>query len=351
MPVLKTLKQLLLQNFIEARLQTLALALAVYLGLSWLALWLAGETQLIAWPNFFYWVVVTASTVGYGDLSPAGAAGRWVTILFIIPFGLGLFALTVGRVAAFISDHWKKGVRGLKTLDCNDHILVLGWNDKRTLLLLKLLLRENQQARQPGAIVLCVTDELENPMPERIEFIRASSYTDPEALARARLELARCVIIDNPDDNETMTAALYCNARNPDAHLIAYFRDESLAALLKQHCPKIECTPSVAVEMLAKSAFDPGSSALHHNLLNVEHGPSQYSAPYPENAAPATVEVLFERLKRRYQATLIGVGRDGGPININPPLDATVEPGAVVYYIATARISNLDWTSLTGAGQ
>jgi len=49
----------------------------------------------------------------------------------------------------------------------------------------------------------------------------------------------------------------------------------------QQHCPEVECTPSVAVEMLAKSVFDPGSSLLHHDLLDVEEGQAQFSVELP----------------------------------------------------------------------
>ena len=328
MPILAKLRRLLVSNFIDARPQTLLLLLLGYLLTSWLLLRLCGEADLTAWPDFIYWVLVTASTVGYGDLSPVTAGGKWVVGLFVIPLGLSIFALAIGRVAAFLSDQWRKGVRGLKTLDCEDHILVLGWNDNRTLHLLDLLLWESRQAGRPTPVALCVTDDIENPMPDTIEFVKATSYTDELTMSRANIENARCIIIDNDDDNSTLTSALYCSARNPDAHLIAYFHDESLAALLKQHCPGAECAPSVAVEMLAKSAFDPGSSALHYDLLNVEHGQAQYSVNYPEGIDPASVEDVFWLFKECYQATLIAIKHGAEPLVLNPPLSDRFFPAA-----------------------
>lgn len=344
MPVLNALKRLLVRQFLHARFRHVVLMLLTYLTLSWLALRLCDEAELTAWPDFAYWIVVTASTVGYGDLSPVTDAGRWVVSLFVIPVGLSLFALIIGRAAAFLSDQWKKGVRGLKTLDCNDHILVLGWNEKRTLHLLRLLLRENEQTGVPRTIVLCVIADIENPLPDRIEFVRAAAYTDETAMERAAVSRACCILIDIEDDSSTLTAALYCQGRNPDAHLIAYFRDEALAALLKQHCPSVEVAPSVAVEMLAKSAFDPGSSALHHGLLSIEVSQTQYSVEYPASRPAIRLEDLFWLFKKRYQATLIGLGGGGGgPVALNPPLDTEVAPGSVLYYIAASRIRDVEW--------
>ena len=149
MLVLTRLRRLLVQNFLELRFHTFMSVLLFYFAASWLLLWLSGEQELTTWPDFFYWIVVTASTVGYGDLSPTTNSGRWVVSLLVIPLGLSLFALTIGRVAAFTSEQWKKGVRGLKTLETTGHILVLGWHGQRTLHLLKLLLFERGEQTAP----------------------------------------------------------------------------------------------------------------------------------------------------------------------------------------------------------
>ncbi|MEG3694111.1 ion channel, partial [Vibrio coralliirubri] len=70
-----------------------------YIALSWSMLYLAGETDLTSSVTVFaYYLVVTASTVGYGDLSPTTVAGQWIVILFVIPGGLSLFAALLGKV-------------------------------------------------------------------------------------------------------------------------------------------------------------------------------------------------------------------------------------------------------------
>ncbi|MCV5755639.1 potassium channel family protein, partial [Escherichia coli] len=72
----------------------------LYVSLSWWLLVLAGETALTdSFANFIYYLMVTASTVGYGDHSPVTDMGKWVVVLFVIPGGLSLFAALLGRVA------------------------------------------------------------------------------------------------------------------------------------------------------------------------------------------------------------------------------------------------------------
>ncbi|NIB41105.1 two pore domain potassium channel family protein [Pseudomaricurvus alkylphenolicus] len=349
MPVFNKLRKLLLKHFMDMRWHTIVLALLIYLIGSWSLLSLCGESALVDSPDFLYWIVVTASTVGYGDLSPVTPEGRLVTGLFVIPVGLGLFGLAVGRLAAYVSFQWRKGVQGLKSLNYNNHILVIGWNDGRTLQLLRLLLREIEYYEEDQKVALCVRAEIENPMPDIIGFVKVTSFSNDEEMDRAAIEKAGCIIIDNPEDDVTMTTALYVASRNPDAHIIAYFEDEKLGKLLKQHCPNVECMPSVAVEMLAKSAMDPGSSELHHQLLNVDVGMTQYSVRY-EGAGEMSVETIFESLKRHYDATLIGVSEDGHfNIELNPRLNTLIKPGSTLYYIADERINHVDWNRLSGA--
>lgn len=339
------LKRLFLKHIVELRWYS-ALGVALgYIIISWALLKASGESDLIQLDTFFYWLLVTASTVGYGDFSPSTTTGKWVVALFVIPFGLSLFALVVGNLATLFAEQWRKGVKGLKQLDVENHILIIGWNGPRTLHLIKLILREQEHDPNPPPIVLCVMADIENPMVDKICFVKVSSFNNDAEMSRTNIEKAKCIILDNEQDDVTMTTALYSYGRNPHAHTIAYFKDESLVSLLKKHCPNIECTPSVAVEMLAKAATDPGSSRLHHELLDVDSGMTQYSVVYPENQPSKPLEAFFSLFKTRYHATLIGVAsKSSDTLVINPELNFVVSPGSVLYYIADERVTNFDWS-------
>lgn len=345
MYLINYLRRVLAAHAARPRWYSVVFMLTGYALISWILLLLCGETDLVDGVDFLYWIVVTASTVGYGDLSPTTPAGRLVVAFFVIPVGLSMFALAIGRLATYFAVQWRKGVKGLKQLTYENHILVIGWNDGRTMQLLKLLLREQQAHPNPSEVALCVACELENPLPGEIGFVKVTSFSDDDEMARAGIDRAKCIILDNERDDVTMTIALYCNSRNPNAHTIAYFHDEKLVPLLTRHCPNIECTPSVAVEMMAKAAVDPGSSHLHHQLLDVDEGMTQYSLMYPPSEKARPVSAFFNLFKSTYHATLIGVARDRqSRINLNPGLTDTVEPGALIYYIADERIPQLDWS-------
>jgi voltage-gated potassium channel len=344
-------RKIMVQYFTSMRWYVVTAMLLFYAISSYGLLFLAGEEGLLNIHDYVYWLIVTGSTVGYGDMSPSTVAGKWIVSLYVIPMGLSIFALVLGRVASWVSRQWQKGAKGLNTLNVSGHVLVIGWNGKRTEQLIKLLLIEKQHLVDNPEIVLCVRADITNPFPADIEFVHVDSFSKDDDMDRACVAAASTILIDNPHDDMTMTTALYCSKRNPDAHKVAYFDDEGLVGLLQQHCPEIECTPSVAVEMLAKSAFDPGSSMLHHDLLDVHEGQAQFSSTIPANAEKISVKALFYQLKVQYDAIFIGIAsnHDIHKIVVNPPLDAMLSAGDKVFYIAEQRINNIDWQKFSAA--
>ncbi|MBD3586668.1 two pore domain potassium channel family protein [Salinimonas sp. HHU 13199] len=338
----------MLRYFSESRWYTIVLITLIYGLMSWSLLSAAGEQALISQVEFIYWLAVTASTVGYGDLSPVTTAGKVIVALFVIPVGLSIFAMVIGRIAAWVSDQWKKGLTGMKTLHVNNHILVIGWNEKKTMLLLDLLLKEREDLAVKPDIVLCVKADITNPLPGQIEFVHVESFNKDDDMDRACIAEAGVILIDNPSDDVTLTTALYCTKRNPDAHQVAYFSDDSLVSLLQTHCPNVECTPSVAVEMLAKSVFDPGSSMLHHDLISVDAGQAQFSVAVPEDCDTLTVGQLFINMKKHYDAIFIGFAPGGVYKNmvVNPDSAVTVSANDTIFYIASARMTDIDWQKL-----
>lgn len=346
MNVLLSLKKYFYRHISDVSWQSIATFLLIYVVGCWCTLYAAGEHELVSSTNFVYWLMVTASTVGYGDFSPQTVAGKYVVSLFVIPFGLSLFGLIIGRLAAFGSQQWRKGLKGMRALNYKQHILIIGWNDIRTPYLLTLLLREIESGADKRKIALCVDVEMDNPLPDKIGFVSVASFSSDAEMDRAAVADADCIILDTGEDECTLTAALYASSRNSTGHMVAYFNDESLGALLKRHCPNVENMPSVAVEMIAKSSVDPGSSALLHELLNVDQGMTQYSVVYT-GLQPVKVKYLFPWLKQCHDATLVGVlPRQGQPLAINPHLEVDISAGATIYYIADERINNVQWEAL-----
>ncbi|TMX36591.1 potassium channel family protein [Vibrio sp. Hep-1b-8] len=339
-----TFKKWLNSNLFNLSNRNLALLVVAYIVVSWALLSLSGEHALTSEPStFIYFLMVTASTVGYGDHSPQTSLGKWIVVLLVIPGGLTLFAALIGRLAGGAVDYWRAGVLGKRRVGVENHILLLGWNGQRTIHLIRMLQHE-EEGKRP--IVLCSRSDIENPLPGEIGFVKVTSYTDTQEMEKAAIDKAGCIVVDNLEDDITLSAALYSANVNPSAHLLAYFKDEALSRLLNQHCPNAECIPAVGAEMLAKAAVDPGSSALHQELLASTRGMTQYSTIYPQSMSPIKVELAFDYMKRHFHSTLIALDVGKG-IELNPDLEREIVAGAKIFYIADERIENFEWEKLS----
>lgn len=58
------------------------------------------EPKIETYTDALWWALVTATTVGYGDISPETLVGRFIAIMVMI-FGIGLTALFTGAIASY----------------------------------------------------------------------------------------------------------------------------------------------------------------------------------------------------------------------------------------------------------
>ena len=323
----------------------------IHFAASWGLVALVGDQKIASGEIFWYFYVTTSTTVGYGDYSPETVAGRMVTILWIMPGGIALFTAIITKFVTQISDQWRKRLRGLASYEnLADHIVILGWHGSRTQRMVDHI--RGGQGEHEREIVLCAAQSIDNPMPDEVRFVHGPALNTPDLLRRAAVRRAKYIIALGHDDNETLSAALGAAAVNGDAHIVAYFDQQSFADLLKAHCPHAECNVSLSIEMMVRSAQDPGSSRVQRQLLSTLEGPTQFSLQIPADAKPVAYGALFSELKAKHEATLFGVAGStlGDDLILNAPSEHRVDPGMIVYFMAAQRIEpvQIDWPALGG---
>jgi voltage-gated potassium channel len=328
---------------------TVIILTVVHFAVSWGLIAFVGGEKIASAELFWYFYATTATTVGYGDYSPATAAGRAITTIWVMPGGIALFTTIIAKVVQQFSEKWRKRLRGLANYEnLTNHIVILGWHGVRTERMVEHIL--GGQREDNREIVLCCAEELENPMPDQVRFVRAATLNAPDLLRRAAVANAVFVIAFGHDDNETLAAALGAAAVNGEAHIVAYFNQQSFADLLRAHCPRAEANVSLSIEMMVRSAQDPGSSRVQRQLLSTLEGPTQFSLQVPLDVDTVTYGALFEALKHKHDATLFGVAKStlGDDLMLNASLDAQVGAGMILYFMAARRIdpAEIDWSGL-----
>ena len=315
--------------------------LACHMTLSWTLLAWAGEADLLPPAAFLYWYGTTASTVGYGDLSPKGATGRLIVAFVVMPGAIALFTTAIARGFSGLSDRWRRRRMGLGDYRrMTGHIVLVGYDAERTPRMIEEIIADSRGTDGQGGggqaqeIVLLATQSLVATA-STYRFVHAAQLTAPADLIRAGVADAGRVVVYGPSDSDTLAATLAVTALNCSGHIVCFLRDRDTAQLLSAHCPQVEVVMTPMVELVIKALSDPGSSRLIAQLAShTDDGGTLYATTA---AVAESFDAAAARL-RKAGAVLVASCRAGGDCPIFDP-DASLVAGDRLFYIARTRIA------------
>ena len=319
------------------------LAFLTHMLTTWLLFALAGEQKLVGPEAFPYYYMTTATTIGYGDLSPSTTMGRYVAAFVLMPGAVALFATVLAKTSASLLAFWRRHHMGKMSYeDMQGHTVLIGWRGIESSRLLQLL--KSDTTTDDEGVVLVAVGIAENPDPEHIRFIAADCYTQQEIYARAGVVQAARVIVNPATDDQTLAAVFAVMAHRPTAHVVAHFDAATTARLVCAHYPQVECTRPLVAEVIARAAQDPGSSSVTAELLSIDSGPTQFSIS-PDPSLPALRLGVLARLFQAQGALLIGYRPPAGGIRLNPAATEIAPSAATYYYLAERRLDDriLQW--------
>ncbi len=315
----------------------LPLAVAVFVFLtSWLLMSLVepASTGIAAPANFWWYFIVTAATVGYGDLFPESVAGRAVGA-YVIVGGIVTLTLLFTELSNYLSSVRGRRMRGVAGLDLHDHVVLFGYTPGRTERIVSELTAEGR-----FEIALCAGDEVsENPMPEQaaVHFVRGD-LTTADVMARACVDRAQTAVIDGRDDNETLAIAVAVNHANPDIHMVAALRDLGRREHLGYVNPQVQCVQWHMPYLLTEEATDPGITQVYSDLMSSGGHGNTYSVRVPDRFPYKSFGECQMHFGQRFGATLLALRTADGLV-VSPPWDRPVDSGTTLYYVASERIA------------
>ncbi|MCZ2807580.1 ion channel [Modestobacter sp. VKM Ac-2983] len=323
---------------VQARLRGWRLPLAVMVFVfvtSWPAMALVegADSDIVAPANYWWYFVVTAATVGYGDFFPASAAGH-VVGAYVIIGGIVTLTLLFTRLADYLQSVRSRRLKGVDELDLTDHVVVLGYFPGRTERMLAELAAEGRTR-----VALCAWEDVpEDPVPERTEvsFVRGDlSHVD--VMTRANVAAARVVVIDGRDDNETLAIAVALHHAAPEVHKVAALRDLDRRDNLRYVDPRIACVQWHMPFLITEEALDPGLTEVYGDLMSSHGHGNTYSVRLPAGHRLGTFGDCQVRFGQAFGATVLALrGPDG--LTVSPAWETPVADGTTLYYVGRRRI-------------
>lgn len=350
MPVIRTLWSRVYIAIATLSWGVLIAGFGFHAALSYILLIVAGESALTeTLTTFAYYYVTTATTVGYGDLSPATDNGRLAALLLILPGSIALFTAVLGKAVADIGNFWRQRMNGMGNFSKRaGHTVIVGWQGARTRRLIAGLMADDMGGERPVLIAPALD---ENPYPECVDFVLSEGVSDFSAFSRAGAANATALIIRGDSDDDTMAGSLAARAAAPSVHLVAYFESDAHAALIRRQVPDIEAVSSMSADLLVRAARDPGASRLAELMFSGDTDDTAFSMPLPAAAGGAAYRQAAAALKDRHDVTVIGLRCNAEQkVDLNCSSDRMLKEGDTLFYIADSRLdgSLIDWASIHG---
>ncbi|MCP3804888.1 NAD-binding protein [Allokutzneria sp. A3M-2-11 16] len=291
------------------------------------------DSELVQPAGYWWYFVVTAATVGYGDLYPKTGFGH-VVGAYVIVGGIAALTTVFTKLTSVLERSRGRRMQGTNTVTASGHIVVLGYEPGRTERIVAQLLADGEHR-----VVLCAWDEVAtHPMPAQdIDFVRGE-LTEEDVLRRAGVHRAEAVLIDARDDNEALSVAVGVDHLNTAAHIVVALRDMDRATLLHYVDVNIHCVPWHTPRMITEELTSPGIAEVYADLMT-HGGANTYSVRLPDSLGEVPIERCQTELGRRHGALVLAVRDADGTLVVNPGWSSTVSAGAMLYYVSSHKLS------------
>lgn len=279
-------------------------------------------------PTFFdgiWWVVVTVSTVGFGDYVPKTYLGRSIAIFMILAGATFVTAYFATISAATIRRH-NSYVDGNVAFKGKNHVVLIGWNAKSNEMI------DSLHSVKPNKQIVLIDESLKAaPLLENVYFIRGNPAND-QTLLQANISDADAAII-TADQNK--------NEHNADMHSIL------VLLTLKGINPTLYCVVEILTELQVNNANRARADEIIKSYKLTSHfimssylarnGLSEFYSEFNPatgnsfKVIPVSEILIGKTFKEASQALLeneailIGI-KKGEETKVNPPLSYEIQP-------------------------
>ncbi len=264
----------------------------------------------------FYWLITTAATVGYGDITPRTFNGKVIAITVMILgvslLGFLLSQLTQSIVASNIGKFF-----GISRITKSIDFVICGWND-----LAKAAFEEINDFR--SSIIIISPSRPDIDLSNNIQYI-SGDPCDKSVLGSANIQKAKHILLCMDDDSEVLLAAHVIRELNPWVNITAAISNSEYISMAESAGADQVIAPSaIAGRLLSiiserpyvvKWFLDTTSKSMHGKYIEYFVAPNSLFAGKSLSA-----------IRQLHALRVIGVESEGGFDKL-PHGDYELKPG------------------------
>jgi len=268
--------------------------------------------------NPYWWAIVTMTTVGYGDFSPATPAGRFFAVIIMF-IGISLVSLLTASISSiFVAQKIREG-KGLEQLNLNNHLILCGWNPNGGRILDSIQHLSNGKKKEL-VLINEMNEEDVTQLKNRyqqlnINFV-SGDFTQEEILNKANIfEANTVIVIPNTTgsevatyDEKTIFATLTIKSMDPNIRVVAYLLDrENLTHIKRANADEVVVGDDFSAHILASHVVDPGIPQIANQLIESNSNSRFKRINIPSEFTGKAYSELFDYFRKLDGSLLIGV--------------------------------------------
>jgi voltage-gated potassium channel len=278
--------------------QHIAALLASAVGCVLVGAWLFALAESLPFTSGLYWAITTATTVGYGDVTPHNGIGRFLAsavMLTTIPLLATVFALVTGGAAV-------AGIRRILSMESQfpqgTYRLVVGMNPMVPAIL--------EELEGSGIPVVLAADVEPGSVRHGVHLVRGDP-TEPSTISKTKPRGAQQALLCGSSDGDVLVSAVILRKQAPDLPITALVNSaavrEALRELGVQHAVSAQ---ELVARTLATSLETPHASDLIDQLIE-----SGRDILAEVNADPAAVGKALSTVRDERAGLVLGLVHEG----------------------------------------
>ena len=269
----------------------------------------------------FYWVIVSMTTVGYGDIYFTTSIGRFFSAAVIISGVVLIFSIFPFVITPQIENIFRRPLPLKAQKDLKNHIIICGYNQ-----LVETLIVELDDDKIPFIVIDDIEKNITQLISKKVLCIYGDA-TDENVLLNSNILFARMLIANQSDERNAgiiLTAKELCDVKS-----IALVENIARAGFLKYAGADRVISPKTLFGIyIGRKAIDPltdhlaGATKFFENLNIVE-------LPIHPGSILIGQKLKDAKIRLRTGVNIVGIWT-GGRLSLNPKPEDAIKENSVI---------------------
>ena len=270
------------------------------------------DSAVHSFSDAVWYMVVTITSVGYGDIVPVSVLGRGIGYFFIFS-SLIVLGILISSMSTNISTMIQENKLGYKGTKFENHIVCIGWNDFS-----HMVVNEVLHASRKVAIVTNRKDDVEliyGLYDKKDIFVLYADYENLESIGKTNPDEASEVFLGFEDDTEALIYVINFKKRYPNPNIVVAIQNHKLHdTFLTAGVKYVVARNEIASKLVASYVFEPDVAKLNIDLLGAamhddDFDNQQYLVTEKNPFLNKNYDDAFVKLKLKYNIVLLGISK------------------------------------------